>query len=87
MLWPAEPGQPAGLANRRNDLTQWLVWFAEIALEAQRRSIAQAELIVARTKLLDRLSGRDHNRDAANASDLLPPSDAQTYPAQLRSAN
>ncbi len=45
-------------ANLRNDITQWLVWFAEIALEAQRRSIAQVEFIIAKAKLLDRL--RDH---------------------------
>lgn len=49
-------------ANRRNDITQWLVWFAEIALEAQRRSIAQVEFIIAKTKLLDRLRGQINER-------------------------
>jgi Fic family protein len=47
-------------ANRRNDITEWLVWFAQIALEAQRRSIAQVEFVIAKTKLLDRL-GRQIN--------------------------
>jgi Fic family protein len=45
-------------ANRRNDITRWLAWFAEIALEAQRRSIAQVEFIIDKTKLLDRLHGQ-----------------------------
>ena len=49
-------------ANRRNDITQWLVWFAEIALEAQRRSIAQVEFIIAKAKLLDRLRGQINER-------------------------
>jgi Fic family protein len=49
-------------ANRRNDITDWLAWFAEIALEAQRRSIAQVEFIIAKTKLLDRLRGQINDR-------------------------
>jgi Fic family protein len=49
-------------ANRRNDITRWLVWFAEIALEAQRRSIAQVEFIIAKAKLLDRLRGHINER-------------------------
>ncbi len=49
-------------ANRRNDITQWLVWFAEIALEAQRRIIAQVEFIIAKAKLLDRLRGQINER-------------------------
>jgi Fic family protein len=49
-------------ANRRNDITQWLVWFAEIALEAQRRSIAQVEFIIAKAKLLNRLSSEINER-------------------------
>ncbi len=49
-------------ANRRNDITQWLVWFSEIALEAQRRSISQVEFIIAKAKLLDRLRGQINER-------------------------
>ena len=49
-------------ANRLNDITEWLVWFAAIALEAQRRSVAQVELIIAKTKLLDRLRGQISER-------------------------
>ncbi len=49
-------------ANRQNEITEWLVWFAEIALESQRRSIAQAEFIIAKAKLLDRLRGQINDR-------------------------
>jgi Fic family protein len=49
-------------ANRGNDITQWLTWFAEIALEAQRRSIAQVEFIIAKAKMLDRLRGQINER-------------------------
>jgi Fic family protein len=49
-------------ANRENDVTEWLVWFAGIALEAQRRSIALVEFIIARVKLLDRLRGKINAR-------------------------
>jgi len=49
-------------ANRQNEITEWLTWFAEIALEAQRRSIALVEFIIAKTKLLDRLRGHINER-------------------------
>jgi Fic family protein len=49
-------------ANQRIDITEWLVWFAGIALEAQRRSIAQVEFIIAKAKTLDRLRGQINER-------------------------
>lgn len=49
-------------ANQQIEITDWLVWFAEIALEAQRQSIAQVEFIIAKTKMLDRLSGQINER-------------------------
>lgn len=49
-------------ANRHNEITEWLFWFAEIALEAQHRSIAQVEFILAQAKLLDRLRGQINQR-------------------------
>ena len=45
-------------ANRQNDITEWLVWFAEIALEAQRRSIAQVEFIIAKRSCLTGCAAR-----------------------------
>jgi len=49
-------------ANKRNEVSGWLVWFAEIALEAQRRTTAQVEFLIAKTKLLDRLRGKLNDR-------------------------
>jgi Fic family protein len=49
-------------ANKRIEITDWLVWFAEIALEAQRRTITQVEFLIAKTKLLDRLHGKINGR-------------------------
>jgi Fic family protein len=49
-------------ANRQNEITDWLVWFAEIALEAQRRSITQVEFVLTKVKLLDRLRGQINER-------------------------
>jgi Fic family protein len=49
-------------ANKRNDITEWLLWFAEIALDAQRRSLAQVDFIIAKAKLLDRLRDRINPR-------------------------
>jgi Fic family protein len=49
-------------ANRHNEITEWLVWFADIALEAQRRSMAHVEFILAKTKLLDRLRDQINER-------------------------
>ena len=49
-------------ANRRLDITEWLTWFAGIALEAQRCSIAQVEFVIAKTKLIYRLQGKINAR-------------------------
>lgn len=45
-------------ANRSNELTAWLCWFAGIGLEAQRRAEAQVEFLLDKTRLLDRLRGQ-----------------------------
>jgi Fic family protein len=49
-------------ANQKIDITLWLAWFADIALEAQRRTISQVEFLIAKTKLLDRLRGHINDR-------------------------
>jgi len=49
-------------ANRQMDVTRWLAWFAEMALEAQRQTIAQVEFVVDKTKLMDRLDGQINAR-------------------------
>src|SRR5215472_4882768 len=45
-------------ANKGNEITSWLMWFAGVAIEAQRRTIALVEFLIDKTKLLDRLKGQ-----------------------------
>jgi Fic family protein len=45
-------------ANKQNEITDWLGWFAGIAIEAQRRTIAQVEFTIDKTRLLDRIRGQ-----------------------------
>jgi len=49
-------------ASQRNDITAWLCWFAATALEAQQRSIAGVEFLIAETRMLDRLRGQLNER-------------------------
>ena len=45
-------------ANKENEITRWLMWFAGVAIEAQRRTIALVEFLIDKTKLLDRMKGQ-----------------------------
>ena len=49
-------------AGRSNDITAWLVWFAEVILAAQGRTQAWIDFLIAKTKLLDGLRGRVNQR-------------------------
>jgi Fic family protein len=49
-------------ANKKNEVSDWLAWFAETALLAQRRILEQVEFLIAKTKLLDRLRGHINDR-------------------------
>jgi Fic family protein len=42
-------------ANRRNETTDWLLWFAKIVLEAQAQTLARTEFVIQKTRMLDRL--------------------------------
>jgi Fic family protein len=42
-------------ADRQNEITNWLAWFAGIALEAQQSTVVLVEFLIEKTKLLDRL--------------------------------
>jgi Fic family protein len=44
-------------ANKGNEVTAWLSWFAGIVIEAQRRTTARVEFLMEKTRLLDRLRG------------------------------
>src|SRR5271157_570212 len=48
--------------NKSNEITDWLAWFADIAIEAQHRINAQVEFLIGKTKLLDRLRGKINMR-------------------------
>jgi Fic family protein len=50
------------VANKQNEITNWVAWFAGIAIEAQRRTIALVEFLIDKTKLLDRLRGELNER-------------------------
>ncbi len=45
-------------ANKHNEITIWLAWFAGVVIEAQHRTIALVEFLIDKAKLLDRL--KDH---------------------------
>jgi Fic family protein len=49
-------------ANRDNEVTKWLAWFAGTAIEAQRRTAARIEFLIDKTRLLDRLRGEINER-------------------------
>jgi Fic family protein len=49
-------------ANKQNEITNWLAWFAGITIEAQRRTIALVEFLIDKAKLLDRLKGELNER-------------------------
>ena len=49
-------------ANKSNEITTWLAWFAGIALEAQQRTLASANFLIEKTRLLDRLRGQINDR-------------------------
>jgi len=49
-------------ANKGITLTPWLIWFAGIAIEAQRRTGAHIEFLLDKTRLLDRLRGQLNTR-------------------------
>jgi Fic family protein len=45
-------------ANKKNEVTAWLSWFAGIVIEAQRSTTARVEFLIEKTRLLDRLRGK-----------------------------
>jgi len=49
-------------ANKSNEVTAWLAWFAGMAIEAQRRTTTQVEFLIEKTRLLDRLRGQINAR-------------------------
>lgn len=48
--------------NKQNEITEWLAWFAGVAIEAQRRTRALVEFLIDKTKLFERLRGQLNDR-------------------------
>ena len=49
-------------ASQTNRIDDWMVWFADIVLEAQGRTIESIRFLIEKTRLLDRLRGRINAR-------------------------
>jgi len=50
------------LSNKENEITRWLVYFAETILKAQRTTMKHVEFYIAKTNLYDRLRGKMKSR-------------------------
>jgi Fic family protein len=49
-------------ANKTNEVTDWLIWFADTVLEAQRQTQRWIDFLIAKARLLERLRGRTNER-------------------------
>ena len=49
-------------ANKENEITRWLAWFAGITLEAQQRTLGQVEFLIDKAKFLDKFRGNLNKR-------------------------
>jgi Fic family protein len=49
-------------ANKANEITSWLTWFAGTTIEAQRRTLALIEFLIDKTRLFDRLGAEINER-------------------------
>lgn len=49
-------------ANKANEITPWLAWFAGTTIEAQQRTLALIEFLIDKTKLFDRLGAEINER-------------------------
>lgn len=44
------------------EITEWRIWFAEIATDAQSKTTTLVDFLIAKTRLLDRLRGQLNSR-------------------------
>jgi Fic family protein len=49
-------------ANKANEISDWLAWFAETVLQAQERTTDLVEFLIAKARLLERLRGKINPR-------------------------
>jgi Fic family protein len=45
-------------ASRTLDVSEWMIWFAEKAIDAQARTLAQIEFLLSKARVFDRLRGK-----------------------------
>ena len=50
------------LGSQSNRIDDWLLWFAEIVLQAQKRTLTRIRFLIEKTRLLDRLRGKINSR-------------------------
>ena len=50
------------LGSQSNGINAWLIWFADIVIEAQARTITRIRFLIDKTRLLDRLRGAINER-------------------------
>ncbi len=50
------------VASRTNEITNWLVWFSEAAIEASRSAVALVNFVIEKAKLMDALRGQMNER-------------------------
>jgi Fic family protein len=51
-------------ANKRNEITNWLTYFADTVINAQNHSLARIDFLLAKTKFYDRFQDRVNERQA-----------------------
>lgn len=49
-------------ANKKNEVTEWLIYFAKVILDAQKTTEARIQFLINKTRLYDRLSGKLNGR-------------------------
>lgn len=50
--------------NKDNEITSWLIYFAEMIIEAQRNTLKRIEFIIEKTKLYDAIRGKLNERQS-----------------------
>jgi Fic family protein len=58
-------------ANKANEITSWLTWFAGTTIEAQRRTHALIEFLIDKTRLFDRLGAEINERQKLSAESRI----------------
>lgn len=58
-------------SNKDNEITDWLIYFAETILDAQRNTMMQIEFYIAKTRLCERLNGRLNPRQEKVVARML----------------